>query len=49
MTMNVQTAEAILADHGVALKDLNEREIRILVAVASIFDKRRSTEVKQLI
>ena len=39
--MNVQTAEAILADHGVALKDLNEREIRILAAVASIFDKEK--------
>ena len=41
MTINVQTAEAILSKHGDALKEMSDREMATLAAIAAIFDKKK--------
>lgn len=41
MTINVQTAEAILNKHGDALKEMSDREMETLAAIAAIFDKKK--------
>ena len=41
MTINVQTAEALLNKHGDALKEMSDREMETLAAIAAIFDKKK--------
>ena len=41
MTMNVQTAEAILNKHGDTLKEMSDREVETLAAIATIFDRKK--------